>query len=398
MAVALRGAFFGRTGFIVCETGRIIKPNPPNTTRLRAKRRFGAGQIKVRAAGMAQSAAAGSSDDSGVKGLVCRGRAWYNTTIRSKEDGCVILSASRRTDIPAHYADWFMRRLRAGEVLTRNPLNPTQLRRVPLSPETVDCVVFWTKDARPLLPLLPAMDEMGYRFCIQWTLTPYGPELEPGFADKAGILEAFCEAGRRWGRLRLLWRYDPILVNDTWTVRAHQEAFARLCQRLGPYTETVTVSFVDLYAKLKSPLVRAPSPEETAELAEFIGQTARAHGLRAQACCEALDLRPCGIAKASCIDRALLERICGCELDLKPDKNQRPGCGCYASVDIGMYDSCPSGCVYCYANRSRAAVEKNRLRHDPEGALLLGAAGEDERAVPIPVKSHRRGQLRLTED
>lgn len=112
----------------------------------------------------------------------------------------MILSVSRRTDIPRWYSEWFLRRLRAGEVLVRNPYRPGQLRRVPLSPAVVDAIVFWTKAPAPLLPWLDELDGMGYRYLFQFTLTPYGPEIEPGLRDKRAIVETFQVLGCRLGR------------------------------------------------------------------------------------------------------------------------------------------------------------------------------------------------------
>ena len=284
----------------------------------------------------------------------------------------MILSASRRTDIPAFYADWFMRRIDAGFVLTRNPMNHAQLSRIPLSPETVDAIVFWTKDPQPMLGRLPELDAAGYRYYFQFTLTPYGRTLERGLRDKAEILNTFAALARCIGRERVVWRYDPIILNDTLNVGWHREQFARMCGRLAACTDTVTISFVDLYAKCRSPLLREITPDEMTELAGFIGETARAHGLRVTACCEKADLTPCGIERAACIDKARLEKLCGGPLALAPDKNQRAGCGCVQSVDIGMYNTCLNGCVYCYANRSPSAAARQHARHDPAAPLLIG--------------------------
>lgn len=284
----------------------------------------------------------------------------------------MILSASRRTDIPAFYADWFMRRVEAGFVLTRNPMNHAQLSRIPLSPETVDAIAFWTKDPQPMLDRLPALDAVGYRYYFQFTLTPYDRTLERGLRNKTEIESTFITLSKQLGRERVVWRYDPIILNDTLDVSWHREQFSRMCGVLAPYTDTVTISFVDLYAKCRSPLLREITPAEMAELAGFIGETARTHGLRATACCEKTDLTPYGIEKASCIDKARLEKLCGCPLALIPDKNQREGCGCVQSVDIGTYNTCVNGCVYCYANRSPSAAARQHARHDPGEPLLLG--------------------------
>lgn len=282
----------------------------------------------------------------------------------------MILSVSRRTDIPSFYAEWFVNRLAAGEVLVRNPMNRAQVRRVPLSPGQVDCIVFWTKDPGPLLPYLPRIAELGYAFYFQFTLTPYGRELEPGLRPKGELLQTFRELSGLLGPERVLWRNDPIVLNADWSAGRHKRAFKALCERLEGSTGICTVSFVDYYQKRKAAfadgLLRELAPEEMADLSAFLSRTAAEYGIEVRACCEAMDLTPFGIRRGSCIDRALAERICGHPIDAKPDANQRPGCGCAASVDIGAYDTCLHGCVYCYANHAGDAA-----RHDPKAPMLL---------------------------
>lgn len=295
----------------------------------------------------------------------------------------MILSASRRTDLPRWYSDWLLARLRAGYALTRNPVVPSQISRVPLTPDVVDCIVFWTKDPLPLLPKLSELDRMGYRYYFQFTLTPYGRDIEPGLRDKPAIEDTFLELSRALGRERVLWRYDPILLNDTYTEAWHQAEFARMCGKLSPFTESVTISFLDLYAKLKSPLLRAPAPDEIARLSRSCAETAGRYGLTIQACAEPGDLTSYGVKPAACIDRDLIQRLCGHKMDLKPDKGQRPGCGCCESVDIGAYDTCKSGCVYCYACYGRPLAA-----HDPSSGLLTGQVREGEAVRERPCRSN----------
>ena len=111
----------------------------------------------------------------------------------------MIVSASRRTDIPCFYAEWMMNRFRAGYALARNPMNHAQLARVPLTPDVVDCVVFWTKDAANLLPRLGELDERGYAYYFQFTLTPYDRALEPNLRGKAEIAATFRALSKRIG-------------------------------------------------------------------------------------------------------------------------------------------------------------------------------------------------------
>jgi len=273
-------------------------------------------------------------------------------------------------------------------------MNPGQLSRIPLSPDVVDCIVFWSKDPQNLMPHLKAISKMGYNFYFQFTLTPYDRTLEPYLREKSAIEDTFIALSKQIGKERVLWRYDPIVLNDTLTVDYHKAQFTRLCEKLATYTEIVTISFVDLYTKLKTPLVRAVTAEEMAELAEYIGKTARAHRLVPKACCEA-GLEQYGIERASCIDKAVLEKVCGCALSLASDKNQRLGCGCMESVDIGAYNTCMNGCVYCYANDKAATVERRALSHDPTGELLIGTVGEGETILERKGKSHKQGQMGL---
>ena len=305
----------------------------------------------------------------------------------------MILSASRRTDIPCRFAPWFAGRIRAGTVLTRNPMNPAQLFRIPLSPDLIDCIVFWTKDAQNMLPHLPLLDRLGYRYYFQFTLTPYGRDLEPGLRRKQEILDPFRTLSAEIGPSRVLWRYDPIILNETLDTGWHREQFARMCDSLARWTRRVTVSFVDLYPKLHSSLIRPIASSEITELSGFLAETAKSCGLDIRACCEAADLRPLGIRPAACIDRELVESLCGCPVDLPKDTNQRSGCGCAASMDIGAYDTCPNGCVYCYANRSAAAACRRYAQHDPASELLFGSVQLGETVRLRQIRSCRKEQL-----
>jgi hypothetical protein len=291
----------------------------------------------------------------------------------------MILSASRRTDIPCYYAQWFMNRIRAGYVLTRNPMNHAQLSRIPLSPDIVDCIVFWTKDAANMLPHLDELDALGYNYYFQFTLTPYGKNIEQNLCPKSEIEDTFITLSKRIGRECVVWRYDPIILNDDLTVKYHKTQFRRMCEKLSPYTDTVTISFVDMYPKFKTPYIRTITANEIVELSEYVGVTATEYGLSAVACCEKDDLTKYGIGRSSCIDRERIEKIIGCPLKIKADKNQREGCGCVESIDIGAYNTCLNGCVYCYANNSFTTALRRHESHNPESELLIGIVSDGEK-------------------
>lgn len=302
----------------------------------------------------------------------------------------MIVSASRRTDIPCHYSEWFINRLKAGFVITRNPRNNAQISRLSLNPELVDCLVFWTKDAKNILSHLKLIDEMGYKYYFQFTLTPYDRTIEQNLRNKLTIEDTFMELSKQIGKERVLWRYDPIVLNDSLTLDYHKLQFERLCQKLAPFTESVTISFVETYRKLKTLFIREITDEEIAELAGFIGETAKACGLTPKACCEKTDLTPYGIQKASCIDKAMLEKVCGCSLNISPDKNQRDGCGCMESIDIGAYNTCPNGCVYCYANDSPGTTLRRYNSHNPDSEMLIGSIAEGEKITDRKGKSYKQ--------
>lgn len=279
----------------------------------------------------------------------------------------MIISASRRTDIPRYYSEWFLKRLREGFVLVRNPRNPHKISKLFLSPDAVDCIVFWTKDPERMLPKLGELENRDFYF--QFTLTPYGREIEPGMAEKRRILETFRTLAARVGSERVVWRYDPILLGAGYTVERHEEAFAQMARALSGSTDTCVISFLDFYRNIRSAFARMGlRPVERAEMesiAASFSRTAHSFGMRVEACAESVSLERFGVERASCIDKDRIERITGYALDARKDKNQRGLCGCVESIDIGAYNTCPAMCRYCYANYSPGAVRGNVSRHDP---------------------------------
>lgn len=288
----------------------------------------------------------------------------------------MILSVSRRTDIPSFYSEWFMNRLKEGYIQTRNPFNPNQVSRIEVTPDKVDCIVFWTKDPLSMMDKLNILDALGYHYYFQFTLTPYGRELERNLRDKTEIIDTFRSLSDRLGKERVFWRYDPIILNSRITQEYHKEHFEKLCSKLAAYTSSCTISFVDLYKRLAKPakenIIREIGNEEMLSLAKAFAEISGRYGMEIRACCENTDFSTFGIKPAACIDKDAVERICGHSIEFKKDKNQRPGCGCVKSVDIGAYNTCRNGCIYCYANHSEASILKNCARHHEESDILIG--------------------------
>lgn len=141
-----------------------------------------------------------------------------------------------KTDIPAYFSEWLVNRLHAGFVLTRNPMNHSQVSKIALSPDVVDCIVFWTKDPVNMLDKLDLIDKLGYLYYFQFTITPYDKSVEKGLRDKEDIINTFRELSCRIGKEKVIWRYDPIIINDMFDFEYHKEQFSRLCSKLGKYT------------------------------------------------------------------------------------------------------------------------------------------------------------------
>lgn len=294
----------------------------------------------------------------------------------------MIISASRRTDIPAFYGQWFWNRLQDGVFCVRNPMNHSQIHQVQISPDTVDCFVFWTKNPRPFLPYIHRIAQLGYTFYFQFTLNAYGQELEPQLLAESMLIETFQELSASLGKQRVLWRYDPIIHSPDYDHMYHEETFHRLAEELHPYTDLCTFSFLDLYAKTKRNLqglqVSDPPPEQRRRLALRLQQLAQQCGIPLVSCCGSEELADIGIPAAACIDKERIEALQRRTLQLKRDRNQRVNCGCAASIDMGAYNTCHHGCRYCYANASPKSVAANAAKHDPRSQLLLGTleAGE----------------------
>ena len=266
----------------------------------------------------------------------------------------MILSASRRTDIPAFFGDWFMRCLGEKKVRVQNHVNPKIVSEIALDPDAIDCVVFWTKDPRNFLRRLPEIDALGYRYYFQFTLTPYDSSIERNL-DKTGILDAFIALSERLGKEKVIWRYDPVFINGRFTLSRHLEHFELLCGKLCGHTEKCVISFIDQYPFLKESFrqhaIRGLSDGETDALAAAFAAIGKKYRLPLSTCCEKVNLDEYGITHNKCIDGDLIERLFNIRVKPGKDPSQRALCGCCVSRDIGAYNTCLHDCVYCYAKR-----------------------------------------------
>ncbi len=343
-----------------------------------------------------------------------------------KEDGSevdavapVILSASRATDIPAFYSEWFFNRLDSGYCCWRNPFNGVETY---VSFQDVRFVVFWSKNPAPLLPYLKRLQGKGIRCYIQYTLNDYDSEgLEPGVPPLAQRIETFKMLVYILGKGRVVWRFDPMILTDKINIDNLLEKVKRIGDQLQDYTEKLVFSFADIssYRKVKSNLEKTGinyiewTEALMIEFAEKLSAMNEKCGwnFKLSTCCERIDLAKYGIEPNRCVDDELISRIAWSDKDLMEylgirlgsiernifeeeivpeggwkisdslyairthgnrDSGQRQYCGCVSSKDIGAYNTCPHGCVYCYANSTLGSAHKSFLRHNPNAEAIMG--------------------------
>lgn len=310
----------------------------------------------------------------------------------------MIISASRRTDIPSFYSRWFFRRLKEEYVFVRNPLNIHQISKINLSPEVVDGIVFWTKNPVPMLGRLEELEK--YYFYFQFTLTSYGPEVETGLPSKnKAIIPAFQRLSKEIGKEKVVWRYDPIFLSETYTIEYHCRYFEVLASKLAQYTEKCTISFLDFYRNternMKSLHICPMTGQQQREIVERFAGIAQKYRLNLDTCAQTGDFKKFGVSHACCIDKKRFEKIGKYQLNIKKDKNQRNECGCVQSIDIGAYNTCKNGCLYCYANHSRSGVEHNFKEHNAKSPMLSGKQTNRDIVKERDVKSFIDRQLSL---
>ncbi len=288
----------------------------------------------------------------------------------------MIISATRRTDIPSFYGQWFMNRLREGYVLIQNPYNENRYSRAKLTKEANDIIIFWTKNPLPFFKYLDELDVMDLPYYFEFTLTPYGKETEKNLPDKETLIKSFIDLAKRIGTHRMVWRYDPIIIDENYDTNYHKEQFAYMAERLSNSATRCVISFVDNYKNVHTRMGKDPSLPMTNEiifeLAKVLSQIAKKHNLPLFTCAEKTNLSSFGIEHGACIDKKLIETILQKEINAPRDKNQREECLCLESIDIGTYNCCNNGCTYCYALQSEQSSINNMKKHNPLSPVLIG--------------------------
>jgi hypothetical protein len=289
-----------------------------------------------------------------------------------------IVSVSRRTDVPAFYGEWFRKRIEGGYVGYVNPFGG-QKYVVSLKPENVIAFVFWSRNYGPFLEDLRSLDEKGYRFYFNFTITGLPNHFEPNVKPLDDLIGTCKELSTRYSPKHINWRYDPIIVSNVTPFEYHLERFGYIARSLEGAVERCYFSFAIFYNKVKRNvaklnrgkgiLVTDPEPSKKQELAGRLADIASEHGISLYTCCGDY-LKSDSIHKASCVDANIIaDLFYGGRLNV-PRKPTRKECGCFASVDIGAYDTCVHGCVYCYANINKTVAEKRYKEHAPTSVFL----------------------------
>lgn len=290
----------------------------------------------------------------------------------------MIINTGQRTDIPAFYAEWLINRIREGFVMTRNPFNESRITKYYLSPDYVDIINFCTKNPEPMLKY---MDELKkYKQFWYVSITPYGKEIEPNVPDKERVLEGFIKLSETVGINSTGWRYDPIFINEIYTVELHIREFEKMAKKLSGYTKICVISFIDLYGKVlrNFPEVKPVPDRIKEELGKEFIKIAKNNGMTIYPCSEGKNLEKHGANCNGCMTAEIMETAIGEKLAIPKFKPAREGCVCYLSNDIGAYDTCGHFCKYCYANSSIETVKRNMKLADVNSPLITGNLKEGD--------------------
>ncbi len=310
----------------------------------------------------------------------------------------MIINTGQRTDIPAFYSDWFCRRLKEGSVCVRNPYNPQSVTRYRLDPDLVDVIGFCTKNPGPMLAHMELLAPYGQYWYV--TITPYGTDFEPHVPPKEQVMADFRRLSAIVGPHCIGWRYDPIFLNETYTIERHLQEFSAMAAALEGATDTAVISFIDLYRKVQRnfPEARVLSREDRLLLGKEMVQIAAAHGMTLVPCGEGRLLASVGADCGGCMTIPRYERAAGRSLIIpKSEQNRqsRAECSCYLSCDIGAYNSCGHLCRYCYANDNPALIRENMKLHDPDSPFLIGHAMPGDRIHDARQETWADRQLKL---
>jgi DNA repair photolyase len=291
-----------------------------------------------------------------------------------------------RTDIVNYYTPWLLKRLDEGYAYSRNPFAREQVYKLSLKPEDVDCLLFCSKNYQPILKHISDIDEK-YHILCNYTITAYGKDIEPKVPTIDQSIKTLERLSDIVGANKILWRYDPILLTEKYTVEKHLETFEYMAERISPLVYRCIFSFVDMYKKVEEnmPEIIPLTDEDKVNLLEGIGEISKKYNLYIQSCATNESYEKYNIHTAGCTTREILEQAHNVVYKNVKGTGIRENCHCIPSRDIGAYNSCLSECKYCYANR-KPEIPKNVIKlHDEKSPLLLGHLKENDNLIDTEV-------------
>lgn len=309
----------------------------------------------------------------------------------------MIINTGCRTDIPAFYSKWLINRIREGYVLVRNPYNPNQVTRYNLSPDVVDCLAFCTKNPEPMLKYLDEIDKYKQYWFV--TITPYGKDIEPNVPNKEKVIESFKKLSKHIGVNSIGWRYDPIFIGNNFDVNKHIYYFEKIAKELKNYTHNCTISFLDLYEKVKrnAPEIKPPNHEEQIQIAKVFSKIGKENNMVIHSCCEKTYLSQYGLKCNGCMSKEIVEKAIGCNLNPPNSrKNLRESCNCLMGNDIGAYNTCGHLCKYCYANANKGFVIENMKKHNDNSPFLIGGCEDGDKITIAKQKSWKIENMQIS--
>ena len=295
----------------------------------------------------------------------------------------MIISASRRTDIPAYYSQWFINRIHAGHCTVPNPFNRKQVSHISLRPEDVTIIVFWTRNPQSLIPYLKELDHHGYRYYFQYTVMNNPRLIDTMAPSLSTALKIFKKLSDLIGPERVIWRYDPVIISNITDIEFHTNTYKHIAETLRNYTQRSVISLLDLYPKLKKRFKTLK--DNGVEIVDYnkifdksfdgllytLADVAEQNKMEIVSCAEEPDLKKYNIQPGKCIDDYYIKKVFGINVSHKKDPSQRKACGCVVSKDIGVYNTCLSGCQYCYATTSFEKAKALYENHNPESTSMV---------------------------
>ena len=299
----------------------------------------------------------------------------------------MILNTGLRTDIPGFFSEWFYNRIEDGFVYVRNPYAKNQIYSYRLDPELIDCIIFCTKNPKPMFENLEKIDKFNQYWHI--TITPYEKEIEPNVPPMNDVLESFKYLSKKLGKENVTLRYDPIFINEKYTLEKHIESFEYMINSLSGYTTEAIISFIDLYEKTKRNFPKAieVTKDERLKLGKEFAQIGKKNNITIKTCVEGSELDKFGIDSSGCMTKEVIERAINKNLNVPKQKARNGECYCLLNNDIGEYNTCDHGCLYCYANSNKRLVKRNLKLHDPKSPILIGEIKEDDIIKEMKQKS-----------